>query len=151
MPSDRNLGGGNDRPILPHPLELPTSSLVVTFLGTVVVGVFLSLRPRILLACLRGALARGKREPGQDLSGAAISVVLLCEGLSQAPSSSNSTGALAYLCTRTLLLRFPPIALSTRRLQATHNLVALRSAAVVEPAGTVDPTTSTDCSLDPFI
>lgn len=81
MPSERNLGGGNDRPILPHQLELPTSSLVVTFLGTVIVGVFLSLRPRILLACLRGALARGKREPGQDLSGAAISVILLCGGL----------------------------------------------------------------------
>ena len=68
------------------PYRLPTESY--TFLGSVSVGVSLSLRPRILLACLRGALARGKREPGQDLSGAAISVVLLCEGLSQAPSTS---------------------------------------------------------------
>lgn len=32
--------------------------------------------------CMRVALARRKREPGQDLSGAAISVVLLCEGRS---------------------------------------------------------------------
>ena len=68
------------------PYRLPTESY--TFLGSVSVGVSLSLRPRILLTCLRGALARGKREPGQDLSGAAISVVLLCEGLSQAPSTS---------------------------------------------------------------
>ncbi len=30
--------------------------------------------------CTVVALARGKREPGQDLGGAAISVVLLCEG-----------------------------------------------------------------------
>lgn len=34
--------------------------------------------------CPAVALARGKREPGQDLSGAAISVILLCEGLSLA-------------------------------------------------------------------
>jgi hypothetical protein len=34
--------------------------------------------------CPGVALARGKRELGQDLSGAAISVVLLCEGLSRA-------------------------------------------------------------------
>lgn len=32
-------------------------------------------------ACLSVALARGSREPGQDLSVAAISGVLLCEGL----------------------------------------------------------------------
>jgi len=31
--------------------------------------------------CVEVALARGKRETGQDLSGAAISDVLLCEGL----------------------------------------------------------------------
>ena len=31
--------------------------------------------------CLAVALARGSREPGQDLSVAAISGVLLCEGL----------------------------------------------------------------------
>ena len=34
--------------------------------------------------CLRAALARGSREPGQALTGAAISGVLLCEGHSQA-------------------------------------------------------------------
>jgi hypothetical protein len=31
--------------------------------------------------CVAGALARGSREPGQDLIVAAISEVLLCEGL----------------------------------------------------------------------
>lgn len=31
--------------------------------------------------CVTGALARGSREPGQDLTVAAISEVLLCEGL----------------------------------------------------------------------
>ena len=34
-------------------------------------------------SCLGVVLAKGKREPGQDLIGAAISVVLLCEGHSQ--------------------------------------------------------------------
>lgn len=34
--------------------------------------------------CLRAALARGSREPGQALTGAAISGVLLCEGHSRA-------------------------------------------------------------------
>jgi hypothetical protein len=38
----------------------------------------------LLLHCSAVALARGKRESGQDLSGAAISVVLLCEGRSWA-------------------------------------------------------------------
>jgi len=37
--------------------------------------------PRDSEFCAEVALARGKRESGQDLSGAAISVVLLCEGL----------------------------------------------------------------------
>jgi hypothetical protein len=35
-----------------------------------------------ILGCPRVALARGSREPGQALTGAALNGVLLCEGLS---------------------------------------------------------------------
>ena len=41
---------------------------------------FESEHSRTLQICVEVALARGKRETGQDLSGAAISDVLLCEG-----------------------------------------------------------------------
>ena len=49
--------------------------------------------------CLTGALARGSREPGQDLSVAAISGVLLCEGLWRA-------GAFQFLYVQQLALGF---------------------------------------------
>ena len=65
--------------------------------------------------CLTGALARGSREPGQDLSVAAISGVLLCEGLWRA-------GAFQFLYVQHLLFSMFNILFSMMRAELLFQL-----------------------------